>query len=341
MILDMENDALRAVRYMRERGYPPKGGQTERLDISVKSLRHRQPLDLINWQILHTCNILIMPRTVRRPTPITLPNCPMDTLWEVDESLEQLPSHPRSRSQPQLRSVFEDDDQVGNVAFPLPPRSLPPIRRFFKMSLPIHSPPRTRSSSRSPPKPTRAPPPVPRPLSPALLVTRPVSPSSSASSSDTEPPRTPPAAPAPLPAYVLAPPPPAEWESAIDALFEFDEEEEEEEVSSKWSSSSSTPRASPIPIIRPTDSYLSFSPPCSPPRLSFMQGAKSPLPPSMSVYASDSLPMSPTFSRPLASPGLMPTSPTSPAQCNWSTAPLRPARSSKRMGTAVPIRIGS
>ncbi|EUC61165.1 hypothetical protein RSOL_384550 [Rhizoctonia solani AG-3 Rhs1AP] len=269
-----------------------------------------------------------MPRTVRRPTPITLPHYPMDTLWEVDESLDQV------RTQP-LRSVFEDDEE--QVRFPLPPRSLPPMKRFLsKMSLPTR---------RSPPKPTRAPPPAPRPVSPAILITRPVSPTSSASSSDTEPPRTPPAASQMLPAYILAPPPPAEWESAIDALFEIDEEEEEE-ISSKWSSSSSTPRASPIPIIRPTDSYLSFSPPCSPPRMSFMHSAKSPLPPCMSVYPSGSLPMSPTFNRPLASPGLLPTSPTSPAQYNWpsvparSTIPLRPARSSRRMGV-IPVRIES
>ncbi|KAL5637843.1 hypothetical protein ACGC1H_002197 [Rhizoctonia solani] len=269
-----------------------------------------------------------MPRTVRRPTPITLPHYPMDTLWEVDELLDQA-------SKP-LCSVFEDDEE--QVRFPLPPRSLPPMKRFFsKMSLPTR---------RSPPRPTRAPPAAPRPVSPTILITRPVSPTSSASSSDTEAPRTPPAAQTSLPAYILAPPPPAEWESAIDALFEIEEDEEEEAMSSKWSSSSSTPRASPIPIIRPTDSYLSFSPPCSPPRMSFMHSAKSPLPPCMSVYASASLPMSPTFNRPLTSPGLLPTSPISPVQSHWpsvparSAIPLRPARSSRRMGV-IPVRIES
>ncbi|CAE6457689.1 unnamed protein product [Rhizoctonia solani] len=263
-----------------------------------------------------------MPRPVRRPTPITLPHCPMDTLWEVDESLE-------APSRQQLRSVFEDDDDepVRNVTFPLPPRSLPPMKRFFspRMSLPIHAPPRTRPPTRSPPKPTRAPPPVPRAVSPVILITRPVSPSSSASSSDTEPPRTPPAAPTPLPAYV----PPAEWESAIDALFEFEEEDEEVVL----------PKRSTPTIILPTDSYLSFSPPSSPPPISFTQSAKSPLPPSMAVYASDSLPMSPTFSRPLASPGLTPTSPTSPSQICWPV-PARPTRSSRRMGS-IPVRIES
>ncbi|KAF8674881.1 hypothetical protein RHS04_06826 [Rhizoctonia solani] len=265
-----------------------------------------------------------MPRPTRRPSPISLPHCPMDTLWEVDESVD-VPCQ-------QLRSVFEDDDEpVRNVTFPLPPRSIPQMKRFFspRLSLPMHSAPRTRPPSRSPPKPIRAPPPAPRPVSPVILITRPVSPSSSASSSDTEPPRTPPAASAPLPAYVLAPPPPAEWESAIDALFEFDDEEEEVVLPK---------RATPT-IILPTDSYLSFSPPSSPPPINFTHSPSSPLPPSMSVYASDSLPMSPTFSRPLGSPGLMPTSPTSPVQISWPV-PTRPARSSRRMGT-IPVRFDS
>ncbi|CEL63096.1 hypothetical protein RSOLAG1IB_05136 [Rhizoctonia solani AG-1 IB] len=257
-----------------------------------------------------------MPRPARRPSPITLPHYPMDTLWEVDESLE---------SSQQLRSVFEDDDDEP-VAFPLPPRSLPAMKRLFspRMGLSIRSASRTRPPTKAPPKPTRAPPPAPRPVSPLILITRPVSPSSSASSSDTEPPRTPPAAPAPLPSYV----PPAEWESAIDALFEF---EDEEEVV--------LPKRSTPTIILPTDSYLSFSPPSSPPPMHYTQSVNSPLPPSMAVYASDSLPMSPTFSRPLASPGLIPTSPTSPTQMSWPV-PARPARSSRRMGS-IPVRFES
>ncbi|QRW23452.1 hypothetical protein RhiXN_08488 [Rhizoctonia solani] len=186
-----------------------------------------------------------MPRPTRRPSPISLPHCPMDTLWEVDESLD-VPCQ-------QLRSVFEDDDEpVRNVTFPLPPRSIPQMKRFFspRLGLPMHSAPRTRPPSRSPPKPIRAPPPAPRPVSPVILITRPVSPSSSASSSDTEPPRTPPAASAPLPAYVLAPPPPAEWESAIDALFEFDDEEEEVVCPNELPlpSSSLPTRISPFPL---------------------------------------------------------------------------------------------
>ncbi|KAF8755591.1 hypothetical protein RHS01_05126 [Rhizoctonia solani] len=181
-----------------------------------------------------------------------------------------------------------------------PPRSIPQMKRFFspRLGLPMHSAPRTRPPSRSPPKPIRAPPPAPRPVSPVILITRPVSPSSSASSSDTEPPRTPPAASAPLPAYVLAPPPPAEWESAIDALFEFDDEEEE--VVAQTSYPYHHPPYRLVSLLFP--SQLS-----SP--INFTHSPSSPLPPSMSVYASDSLPMSPTFSRPLGSPGLMPTSP--------------------------------
>ncbi|KAG8731150.1 hypothetical protein FRC12_019872 [Ceratobasidium sp. 428] len=216
-----------------------------------------------------------MPRpTARRPTPIALPNCPMDTLWEVDESspdAEMMIPQPTPssstwftspKSHGPLRSIFEDDDDEDededeDLRFPLPPASVPSsVRRLFttprSMSLPIQPAPFSRTSSPTKPRSTFSPSPrsssltprrapfprgrIPSPPSGLAPITppprrqrseteRPVSPTSSASSSDTEPPRTPPAASTSLPiaerksAYIFAPPPPAEWESAIDALF--------------------------------------------------------------------------------------------------------------------------
>ncbi|KAB5589997.1 hypothetical protein CTheo_6566 [Ceratobasidium theobromae] len=190
---------------------------------------------------------------MRRPTPIQLPHCPMDTLWEVDEE----------------KSVFEDD-----LEFPLPPSI--PFKRLLNLPKRVLSPPRRSSSKRA--------------LVPSPGLLRPVSPTSSASSSDTDSPRTPPAnTPKSLPKCL----PPAEWESAIDALFDLEEE----------------PKAA--------DSYMSC-------RSSFMcMGAPSPLPPYMAAYSADTLPMSPTFNRPIP------------------VSPPRPARSSRRRQqyTSIPIQL--
>ncbi|KAG8739076.1 hypothetical protein FRC10_006153 [Ceratobasidium sp. 414] len=289
-----------------------------------------------------------MPRPARRPAPIALSTCPMDTLWEVDESAPdaQVPQlftrrpgsawfiAPKSTT---LRSIFEDDDEDDlHVSFPLPPVSLPsPVRRMFTSPRPTKQRPVC-----SPPR--RSPAPVPFPRVPSPSVTpprrraearRPVSPASSASSSDTEPPRTPPAASAPLPpaerkpAYILAPPPPAEWESAIDALFAFDYESDQDEF---------MPRSAPIPIPprrapppppprsrarpRSPESYLSYSPVSSPGPLSLSQ-----------------LPMSPTFARALASPGFMPTSPNS--DNSHSSRPARPIRRFVPERATIPVEL--
>ncbi|KAF8605733.1 hypothetical protein BDV93DRAFT_521548 [Ceratobasidium sp. AG-I] len=370
-----------------------------------------------------------MPRpATRRPAPIVLPNEPMDTLWEVDESSNDLtpsqssyasssrsrvpsswsiPSPPRD----QLRSVFEDDDDeedLRNVSFPLPPVSLPrPVKRLFsvpRMMLPIHPAPRSASAPSSPSSSKRtalsAPPrksslspnrpslgsrsvsaPFPRdravspqctslPVTPSRRrsdVQRPVSPTSSASSSDNELPRTPTSSTSSLPApivskpYVLAPPPPAEWESAIDELFaEYDYDED---LPSPVKSAPipiptlPTRRAPPMPTRRPPsppvsspqrESYMSWSPlsgsPASP-RRSFgfsFGGGNGPTSPS-------ALPMSPTFARALGSPGFMPTSPSgsddhffssfAPAQrSSVVTVPSRPARRREaRVPTTIPV----
>ncbi|QRW10922.1 hypothetical protein RhiLY_09921 [Ceratobasidium sp. AG-Ba] len=315
----------------------------------------------------------------RRPSPITLPNCPMDTLWEVDESSPDVemthqfqPSPRRSAtsswfasppSAGPLRSIFEDDDdeeQDDDLCFPLPPRSVPapkPSTSKRSMTLPIQPVPQQRTPSPtgsftpSPRSsslyaPRRAPVSVPFPLqrvpspsTPAMPprrqrqeVQRPVSPTSSASSSDTEPPRTPPAASTSLPCAVEKPVrvlPPTEWESAIDALYAFDDSDEDDEqpsfVQPRPSKRSSAvppmPTRPPPPPPRSSDdddarSYISWSPVSSP----------GPLSPSQ-------LPMSPMFGRALNSPGFMPTSPTGSSDHGHSF--VRPPRSSRR---AVPER---
>ncbi|KAG9092395.1 hypothetical protein FRC06_000116 [Ceratobasidium sp. 370] len=307
-----------------------------------------------------------MPRPARRPAPIALPSCPMDTLWEVDESSPDIQVAPQRFTRPSsssyfvkstgpLRSIFEDgDDDDLNVSFPLPPVSLPsPVRRMFAIprsktvssrQRPVCSPsPRTSSLY-----PRRAPAPAPFPRVPSPSVApvtpprrqraealRPVSPASSASSSDTEPPRTPPAASASLPAagrkpaYILAPPPPAEWESAIDALFAFDYESDEDEFMP-------VQRSAPVPIpprrapppppprsrarARSPESYLSYSPVSSP----------GPLSPSQ-------LPMSPSFARALGSPGFMPTSPNS--DHSHSSRPARPSRRVVAERATIPVEL--
>ncbi|KAG8716865.1 hypothetical protein FRC08_008657 [Ceratobasidium sp. 394] len=308
-----------------------------------------------------------MPRPARRPTPIALPTCPMDTLWEVDESLPdgQAQQHFTRRhsstwfatpeSTEPLHSIFEDDDGDFDVSFPLPPVSLPsPVRRMFASprktapKRPVCSPSPRSSSLFSTPRCVPAQDSFPRVPSPSVAprraprakaeAQRPVSPSS-ASSSDTEPPRTPPAAstslPAPSrkPAYILAPPPPAEWESAIDALFASDYESDDDE----FVPIHSAPVHIPIPI------QTRRTPPPPPPR----SRARARSPESYLSYSPVSspgplspsqLPMSPTFARALGSPGFMPTSPGN-SDHSHSSRPARPSRRIVPERATIPVQL--
>ncbi|KAG8689586.1 hypothetical protein FRC11_001753 [Ceratobasidium sp. 423] len=90
------------------------------LPVAGLGLQDNLPSAPARPELIDSC----MPRPVRRPSPILLPHHPMDTLWEVDESLDQVP-----QSRRQLRSVFEDDEEMRSVSFPLPPRGTASIFR--------------------------------------------------------------------------------------------------------------------------------------------------------------------------------------------------------------------